>query len=47
MKPLRIVSVLALLAGVAQAADAPPPVPVVVTTARSEKLGAILSATGS
>jgi RND family efflux transporter MFP subunit len=32
---------------VAQAADAPPPVPVVVTTARSEKIAATLSATGT
>jgi RND family efflux transporter MFP subunit len=47
MKPLLVIPVLALLVDVAQAADAPPPVPVVVTTARSEKLGAILSATGT
>jgi RND family efflux transporter MFP subunit len=31
----------------AHAADAPPPVPVVVTTARSEKVGATLQATGT
>jgi RND family efflux transporter MFP subunit len=35
-----------LAVGVAQAAD-PPPVPVVVTTARAENLGATLSATGT
>ncbi|HTU64476.1 MAG TPA: efflux RND transporter periplasmic adaptor subunit [Steroidobacteraceae bacterium] len=38
---------LLLLATVAQAEDAAPPVPVVVTTARSENLGANLSATGT
>jgi RND family efflux transporter MFP subunit len=37
-----------VLAGAAaQAADGPPPVPVVVTTARSENFGASLSATGT
>lgn len=35
------------LAGATLAADGPPPVPVVVTTARSEKLGASLQATGT
>lgn len=35
------------LAGAVHAADGPPPVPVVVTTARSENLGASLSATGT
>jgi RND family efflux transporter MFP subunit len=35
------------LIGAARAADAPPPVPVVVTTARSEKVGASLQATGT
>ena len=35
------------LAGASLAADGPPPVPVVVTTARSEKLGASLQATGT
>jgi RND family efflux transporter MFP subunit len=38
--------VLAMFATV-RAADGPPPVPVVVTTARSENLGAALSATGT
>ena len=33
--------------GVAVSADGPPPVPVVVTTAKSEKLGASLQATGT
>lgn len=48
MNPLRISLVLAgLLGGAAHAADAPPPVPVVVTTARSEKIAATLSATGT
>lgn len=48
MKPLRVSILLAVaFAADAQAADAPPPVPVVVTTARSEKLGAVLSATGT
>ena len=37
----------AFLAGSAHAADGPPPVPVVVTTARSEKVGASLQATGT
>jgi RND family efflux transporter MFP subunit len=36
-----------MLAGVVQAADGPPPVPVVVTTARTENFGASLSATGT
>jgi RND family efflux transporter MFP subunit len=43
----RLLSILAVFAGVVQAADAPPPVPVVVTTARSEKIGASLAATGT
>jgi len=47
MNTLRVLPFLAVLGGVAQAADAPPPVPVVVTTARSEKVGASLSATGT
>jgi RND family efflux transporter MFP subunit len=47
MKTLRVLPLLAVLGGVAQAADVPPPVPVVVTTARSEKVGASLSATGT
>jgi RND family efflux transporter MFP subunit len=47
MKTLRVLPLLAVFGGVAQAADAPPPVPVVVTTARSEKVGASLSATGT
>jgi RND family efflux transporter MFP subunit len=49
MKLARADFVLAcLLAGaVADAADAPPPVPVVVTTARSENFGASLAATGT
>ena len=47
MKTLRVLPFLAVFGGVAQAADAPPPVPVVVTTARSEKVGASLSATGT
>jgi len=46
MKTLRLLPFLGVL-GAAQAADAPPPVPVVVTTARSEKLGATLAATGT
>jgi RND family efflux transporter MFP subunit len=47
MKPLHVLTSLAVLAGAVQAADAPPPVPVVVTTARAEKLAASLSATGT
>jgi RND family efflux transporter MFP subunit len=48
MKLQRLSLVLGcLIAAAAQAADGPPPVPVVVTTARSESLGASLSATGA
>jgi len=47
MKPLRVPLLICAVAGAVQAADAPPPVPVVVTTARSEKLAASLSATGT
>ncbi len=38
---------LLLAASAAWAADAPPPVPVVVTTARSEQVGSTLAATGT
>jgi RND family efflux transporter MFP subunit len=48
MKLPRVSLVLAcVLAAAVQAADGPPPVPVVVTTARSENFGASLSATGT
>jgi RND family efflux transporter MFP subunit len=47
MKPLHVVMSCVVLGGAVQAADAPPPVPVVVTTARAERLGASLSATGT
>lgn len=42
-----IVALCALLGAAAIAADGPPPVPVVVTTARAENLAATLSATGT
>ena len=48
MKLQRLSLVLGcLIASAANAADGPPPVPVVVTTARSESFGASLSATGT
>jgi RND family efflux transporter MFP subunit len=47
MKLQRLVIVLGLLSAAVQGADGPPPVPVVVTTARSESFGASLSATGT
>jgi RND family efflux transporter MFP subunit len=48
MKLQRLSLVLGcLIACAANAADGPPPVPVVVTTARSESFGASLSATGT
>lgn len=47
MKLQRLSLVLGCLIAAANAADGPPPVPVVVTTARSESFGASLSATGT
>jgi RND family efflux transporter MFP subunit len=47
MKLQRLTIVLGFLAAAVHAADGPPPVPVVVTTARSESFGASLSATGT
>lgn len=46
-RTLAIAAACATFLAAAQAADTPPPVPVVVTTARTEKVGATLQATGT